>query len=105
MTLFEKIIRKEVKAKIIYEDNHVMAFKDIRPARPGHFLVVPKKFSTNLIDIGSKDYQYLMDKARQLALETIKSMRVSGFNLIVNNGQPAGQEIMYTHVHIIPSLI
>lgn len=103
MTIFQKIINKEIPASIIYEDDKVIAFKDINPVRPGHFLVVPKTFSENLYDISPEDFTYLMNKARELAIWVAKDMNVSGFNLKVNNGVSAGQEVMQTHVHIIPA--
>lgn len=104
MTIFTKIINKEIPAKILYEDERVMAFYDINPTRPGHFLVIPKVHSTNLIDINNDDLSYLMAKARELAVAEINKMGVSGFNLWVNNGKEAGQEVFHTHIHIIPTL-
>lgn len=103
MTIFTKIINKEIPAQIIYEDERVIAFKDINPQRPGHFLVVPKTFSENLLSVNPSDSAYLFAKAQELAKKVIKEMKVSGYNLIVNNGKSAGQEVMHTHIHIIPS--
>lgn len=103
MDIFEKIINKEIPSDIIYEDDRVIAIKDIKPVNPGHFLVIPKKHSTNLIDIDEKNMEYLFSKARELAIKKIKDMKVSGFRLQVNNGKEAGQEVFRTHVHIIPS--
>lgn len=104
MSIFNKIISKEIPAKIIYEDENVIAFYDIKPVRPGHFLVVPKNMSTNLFDISEKDLQILISKARELAIKITSEMNVSGFNLTINNGSEAGQEVFHTHIHIIPSL-
>lgn len=103
MNIFQKIINKEIKADIIFEDNDHIAFKDIKPERPGHFLVVPKNHSTNLYDITDHDLSALILKARQWALQVTKQMNVQGFNLKINNGKEAGQEVFHTHVHIIPS--
>ena len=103
VNIIESIIKKELPSKIIYEDEKVLAFLDINPVEKGHFLVVPKVKSTNLIDIKDEDLTYLMLKARELALVEIKKLNVKGFKLIVNNGKEAGQEIFWTHVHIIPS--
>lgn len=105
MTIFTKIINKEIPAKILYEDERVIAFYDINPKRPGHFLVIPKNHSTNMIDVSDEDLSYLMLKARELAVKEIKKLNVSGFNIEVNNGKEAGQEVFHTHVHVIPSLI
>ena len=104
MDIFQKIINKEIKSDIYYEDDMVIAIMDIKPKNPGHFLVIPKKYSKNLIDISNEDMIYLFSKSRELAIKKINELKVSGFNLIVNNGEEAGQEIFRTHVHIIPSL-
>ena len=104
MDIFEKIIKKEIPAEIIYEDEKVIAIKDIKPINTGHFLVIPKKYSTNLIDIDENDFLYLLSKTRKLANETIKKMNVSGYKLQVNNGKNSGQEVFRTHIHIIPSI-
>ncbi len=105
MTLFEKIIAKEIPAQIIYEDDRVIAFNDINPEKPGHFLVVPKAVSTNLYDISDDELTYVVLKAKELAIKVTKELGVTGFNLKINNGKEAGQEVFHTHVHIIPSLV
>ncbi|MGY6172344.1 histidine triad protein HinT [Candidatus Mycoplasma pogonae] len=102
-TIFQKIIDREIPSEIIYEDDKVIAIKDIKPVREGHFLVIPKNHSTNLIDIEEQDFLYTMSKARELALKIIKDMGVAGFNLVVNNHADAGQEVFHTHIHIVPS--
>ena len=103
MDLFDKIINKEISSDILYEDDKVIAIMDINPKRKGHFLVIPKEHSTNLIDISDDDYLYAMKIARKLAKEMMTKLNVSGFNLIVNNGLDAGQEVFHTHIHIIPT--
>jgi len=103
MDIFKKIIDGEIPSDKIYEDSKVIAIKDINPINPGHFLVIPKKHSTNLIDINDEEFVYLMTKAKELAKQTIKEMNVSGFKLQINNGKESGQEVFRTHVHIIPS--
>ncbi|UWD34326.1 histidine triad protein HinT [Mesomycoplasma molare] len=101
--LFLKIINRTIPANIIYEDEKVIAFLDIKPVTKGHFLVVPKNYSKNLKTINEDDLQYLFSKARELALEEIKKLNVNGFKLLVNNEKESGQEVFHTHVHIIPS--
>lgn len=104
MSIFDKIISREIPAEIIYEDVRVIAFKDINPVRPGHFLVAPKAHSTNFIDIIEEDFIYINRIANKLAKETILEMGVDGYTYKVNNGKSVGQEIFHTHIHIIPSL-
>ena len=103
MTIFTRIINKEIPANILYEDNKIIAFYDINPKGPGHFLVVPKKHSTNLMDIEKEELKNLILKARDLALKEIKKQNVSGFQLVINSGASSGQEVFHTHIHIIPS--
>ncbi|WP_427867228.1 histidine triad protein HinT [Mycoplasmopsis arginini] len=99
---FQRIIDREIPASIIYEDADVIAFLDIDPEEKGHFLVVPKEFSENLYDIEDKDLAKLILKARELAVEQTEKLNASGFRLVVNNNESAGQAIFRTHVHIIP---
>lgn len=103
-TIFSQIINRKVPANIIYEDDRVIAFMDIKPQRPGHFLVVPKTYAKDLSDIKDEELSYLMLKARELALVQTKKLGVEGFNLVVNSGKKAGQEVFHVHVHIVPSL-
>ena len=102
-TIFDKIINREIPADVIYEDSQVIAIMDIKPINEGHFLVIPKKPSINLKDIDDKDFKYLMFKSKQLAKIQIKKMNISGFQFIINSGKHSGQEVMHTHVHIIPA--
>lgn len=103
MDIFQKIINKEIPANIFYEDERVIAFYDIKPERPGHFLVVPKSHSTNFYDISDEDLKYLIVIARDLAVKKTKELGVDGFNIKVNNGANVGQEVFRTHIHVIPS--
>lgn len=102
-TVFQKIIDRELPATILYEDEKVIAILDIFPKATGHFLVIPKKFSVNLIDIEEEDFIYLISTARRLAKEQIAVLGVSGFRLIVNSGAKAKQVVFHTHVHILPA--
>ncbi|AAT27575.1 histidine triad protein HinT [[Mycoplasma] mobile] len=100
-TIFQKIINKEVPAKIIYEDSKTIAFLDIKPISKGHFLVVPKNFSRNLISIDDEDLINLMMVANKLAKKFMKENKASGYQLHVNNESDARQVVFHTHVHII----
>lgn len=104
MDIFCKIINKETPAEVVYEDENIIAFLDLHPVRPGHFLVVPKTHSTNLIDISDEEFSRLMLCAKKLAKEQIKKLGVTGFTIIVNNGIESRQVVFHTHVHVIPSL-
>lgn len=102
-TIFQDIIDKKIPAKILFENKRVIAFYDINPVQLGHFLVVPKVYSKNLIDIKEKEMLYLFKIARKLAIKETKKLKVNGFKLRVNNEAQSGQEVFHTHIHIIPS--
>ena len=76
---------------------------DVNPKAFGHFLVIPKVFSRNLITIENEDLKNLIVKARKIACEVIKKLKVDGFQLIINNESSGHQEVFYTHIHIIPA--
>lgn len=101
-TIFGKIIRREIPAEIVYEDDTTLAFLDIAPNSPGHTLVVPKKPSRNLIDIEDDAYLAVMQSVKKIAVAVQKAMEADGFNILVNNEPEAGQQVFHTHVHIIP---
>lgn len=102
-TVFQAIIEKRITAQILFENRRVIAFYDRNPVQPGHFLVVPKIYSRNLIDIKDKELVYLIRIACKLARKVIKRLKVDGFQLHVNNEASSGQEVFHTHIHIIPS--
>ncbi len=103
MTIFEQIINKEIPAKIIYEDDKVIAILDHAPKRTGHTLVIPKKFSRNLKDIAEDDFIYLMQKTKEIAKHLINKLEVDGFSLHINNEASSKQVVFHTHVHILPT--
>lgn len=100
-TIFSKIIRREIPADIVYEDEHCLAFRDINPQAPTHILVIPKKEIVKLSD-ASDGEQALMG---HLMLAVGKIARQEGvedaFRLVVNNGEGAGQSVFHLHLHII----
>ncbi|MCP4336923.1 MAG: HIT domain-containing protein [Mycoplasma sp.] len=103
MTIFEKIINGEIPAKVIYEDENVIAFLDHMPKTTGHTLVVPKEFSRNLKDISEKSLVNVMKVAVKVAKHLIKKLEVDGFRIICNNEASSKQVVFHTHIHIIPT--
>ncbi len=101
--LFLQIINKEIDADILFENKKIIAFYDINPSQKGHFLVVPKTFSRNLITMKNKELKYCFYMARKLALKEIKKQNVDGFRIIVNNEASSKQVVFHTHIHVIPS--
>lgn len=101
-TIFSKIIRRELPADIIYEDDSVIAFLDINPINPGGTLVVPKKWSRNILDIDSGTWGKVMEVVRKLAPAVKNAMHAEGLNIVMNIEPVGNQLIFHSHVHIIP---
>ena len=102
MTLFEKIIAREIPADIIYEDDLVLAFNDINPKAPPHVLVIPKKPIPRIAEAEPEDHQvlgHLLLKAREIAGEL--GLHENGFRLVINNGKDAGESVPHLHLHIL----
>lgn len=101
-TLFEKIIAREIPANIVYEDDLVIAFRDIKPAAPVHALIVPKKPIPRIADATSQDHAvlgHLLLKAAELAEKL--GVKDSGYRLVLNNGPDAGESVPHLHLHIV----
>jgi histidine triad (HIT) family protein len=99
---FCKIVRKEVPASIVYEDEEVIAFMSIRPINVGHTLVVPKKHYENIYEISEEETAYLYKVVKKLAHAVKEAVGAEGIRIVQNNGEAAGQVIFHMHVHIIP---
>ena len=101
-TIFAKIIRREVPAEIVYEDQETIAFLDIKPNNPGHTLVVPKHWSRNIFDMSDEDLSALMICVKKVAHAVKEAMRADGVNIAMNNEPAAGQIVFHSHLHVIP---
>jgi histidine triad (HIT) family protein len=101
MTLFQKIIDKEIPAKIIYEDDLSLVFEDINPQAPTHLLIIPKKPIVKISDVLEEDKE-LMGHLIWVAGEVARKIGVEdAFRLVVNNGAKAGQSVFHVHVHLL----
>jgi histidine triad (HIT) family protein len=101
-TIFERIIAREIPADIIYEDEHITAFMDIKPVAPTHVLIVPRKPIARLEDATAADHAvlgHLLIKAPAIAAQL--GLAESGYRLVINNGSNAGQEVPHLHIHLI----
>ena len=100
--IFCKIIKGDIPADKVYEDDEILAFKDINPAAPIHILVIPKKHINNLLEIQAED-EILITKIYKVINKIVKDMNIEkdGFRVIVNCGRDAGQEVMHLHFHIL----
>lgn len=100
--IFCKIVKGELPCSKVYEDEHVVAFLDIHPVRPGHTLVVPKAHCDDFLGCDPAVGARLMEAAQKVARAVVNATRADGFNLGVNTGAAAGQIIFHLHLHVIP---
>lgn len=100
--IFAKILRGEMPAHKIYEDDDVLAFLDIMPRGDGHTLVIPKVKARNMLDIDPTDLGTLMARVQHIAKGVIKAMDAEGFIIQQFNEAVGGQIVFHIHFHIIP---
>lgn len=100
-TVFGKIIKRELPAEIVFENDRILAIKDIQPVAPVHILIMPKKNIPDLQSVSPEDYSLLTEilivaqtLAREFGIE-------KGYRLVTNNGSESGQEIFHLHFHLI----
>lgn len=100
--IFCKIINKELDAEIVYEDDKVLAFKDINPAAPVHILVTPRKHIPTLLDI-EKDDEALIGHLHSVANEVARAFKIDkkGYRIVINCGRDAGQIVFHLHLHLL----
>ncbi len=101
MTIFKKIIDKEIPADIVYEDDLCLAFRDVAPKAPTHVLVIPKKEIARLSDLEEEDRElagHLLMVINQVAAELGLD---NGFRVVVNCGDEGGQEVPHLHFHLL----
>lgn len=100
--IFCNIINKKSEAEIIFEDENIVAFLDIQPINYGHTLVVSKKHYDNILTVPKDELAEIMKATQFIAGAVKRSVNADGFNVISNNGDPAGQTVYHFHFHIIP---
>lgn len=101
-TIFKKIIDKEIKAKIIYEDEEFIAFEDIAPVAKVHVLVIPKKEIENL-NAATEEDVLMLGRLQLLIKKLAKELGIdkTGYRVVTNNNKDAGQTVYHLHYHII----
>jgi len=103
-TIFSKIIRKEIPSQIVFEDEDVLAFKDINPQAPVHILIIPKITEIeNTTQIDSSKHSQLLGKLFDVANKLAKDFKIdkSGFRIVINSGADSGQEVAHLHLHLL----
>ncbi len=100
-TIFTKIIQKEIPADIVYEDDHVTAFRDINPQAPVHILIVPNKEIPTVNDIAPSDEELvgkMFTAAKKIAAD--EGVAENGYRLLINCNRDGGQEVFHLHMHL-----
>ena len=100
--IFCSIVAGEIPCHKVYEDESVIAFLDIGPVSTGHALVLPKIHAENLEAGSAADAARLMSVIYSIAPSILKAVGADGYNLGMNHGECAGQDVMHTHLHIMP---
>jgi histidine triad (HIT) family protein len=102
VTIFAKIIAGEIPSEKLYEDEHVVAFRDIQPQAPVHVLVVPRKPLVSVADAGIEDAE-LLGRLLLAAAKVARSLGLEddGYRLVTNIGEYGGQSVFHLHVHLL----
>ncbi len=98
--VFCKIIRREIPAKVIAENDQIIVIQDIAPAAPIHYLIIPKRHEPDLRSV-SRDDAHEMAELLFMAQELSRNLKNISFRLLMNNGPEAGQSVNHIHVHFL----
>ncbi|MBY0315610.1 MAG: histidine triad nucleotide-binding protein [Bdellovibrionales bacterium] len=102
MTIFKKIIDKEIPATTVYEDDKCMAFRDVQPQAPTHILIIPKKEIVSMANLTSEDKElmgHMLVTASQIAKK--EGIAENGYRLVINTNRDGGQSVYHLHMHIL----
>lgn len=100
--VFCKIINKEIPAKIVWENDHILAFENIKPVHPVHVLIIPKKHIANIQDVKPEDGEYLAQMMLAIhEIAKIKEVNENGYRLAINYGKHSGQSVDHLHIHLL----
>lgn len=100
--IFAKILRGEIPAHKVYEDDNVLAFMDVMPQAEGHVLVVPKAASRNILDADPATLGALIAAVQKVAIAAEDAFEADGVTIMQFNEAPAGQSVFHLHFHVIP---
>ncbi len=99
--IFCKIAHREIPTPLLYEDDDVVAFNDINPKAPVHFLIIPKKHLASLADAGPEDAALLGKMINLVPVLAKKAGCEGGFRTVINTGRDGGQEVPHLHIHVL----
>ena len=97
--LFCRIIEGEIPSNKVYEDDKVLAFRDIAPQAPTHILIIPKEHFDSVLDADPETVAYMVGIAKKLAVD--EGIDEAGFRLVINTGEEGGQSVKHLHLHLI----
>jgi histidine triad (HIT) family protein len=100
--LFCKITKKEIAAKVVYEDKETLAFLDIQPRATGHTIVIPKTHAENIIDLNDENIEPTFLTVKKITGILKNALKADGFTIGINHGRISGQAVDHLHIHIIP---
>ena len=100
--IFCKIANGEIPSTTLYEDEDFRVILDLGPATRGHALLLPKEHYKNLFELDDETASKVLGIAKKVGAKMVKALHADGFNLVQNNGEPAGQTVFHFHMHIIP---
>jgi len=98
--LFCKFVNREFETKIVFENEHILAFNDISPQAPTHILIIPKKHISSINEL-SLDDKDIMGELMLAAKEIAKSLNLDSYRLVINTGESAGQSVFHIHLHLM----
>lgn len=100
--IFCKIVSRQAPSSILYEDEDVISFLDIRPLNMGHSLVIPKAHYIDIFDIPDELLSQVHRIAKKISIAIKKATNADGISIIQQNGKAAGQDIFHIHIHVVP---
>jgi len=100
--IFAKILRGEIPAAKVYEDEHILSFMDVFPQVPAHTLVIPKVGGRNILDTDDAELFHVIKGVKRISKAVVKAFNPEGVIVTQFNGEPAGQTVFHLHFHIIP---
>ena len=100
--LFCEIAAHRIPAHIVYDDEHCLAFLDVRPSAPGHTLLIPKVHSSRIEDLTPEESRALFDALHRIINPIKEATNMEATTIGVNNGPGSGQEVPHVHIHVLP---
>jgi histidine triad (HIT) family protein len=99
---FCKILRREMSAEILFENDEAVSILDINPIHYGHALVIPRRHCTDFLDLPHDSFEGILEATHAVAHALKRSLNLQGFNIFSNNGRIAGQSVFHFHFHVTP---